>query len=64
MLFSTLCLDIGAHLIKRRVTRTTDIVSPMPELRLAIERGQMLGSQKQESMAVRPAEAPATSLGF
>ena len=27
-------------------------------------KGQMLGSQKQESMAVRPAEPPATSLGL
>jgi hypothetical protein len=26
--------------------------------------GQMLGSQKQEGMAVRPAETPATSLGL
>ena len=26
--------------------------------------GQMLGAQKQESMAVRPAETPATSLGL
>ena len=26
--------------------------------------GQMLGSQKQESMVVRPAETPATSLGL
>ena len=42
MLFSALRFDIGAHLIKRCATHTTDIVSPMPELRLAIERSQML----------------------
>ena len=43
MFFGALCFDIGAHLIKRCATNTADIVSPMPELRLAIERGQMLG---------------------
>ena len=64
MFFGALCFDIGAHLIKRCATNTADIVSPVPELRLAVERGQMLGSQKQEGMAVRPAETPATSLGL
>ena len=43
MLFSALRFDIGAHLIKRCAAYAADIVSPMPELRLAIERGQMLG---------------------
>ncbi|AWB33197.1 hypothetical protein DBV39_05150 [Orrella marina] len=67
MLFSTLRMDTGARLIKRCATHhphTTNIVSPMPELWLAIEPGQMLGAQKQQSMAVRPAEIPATSLGL
>lgn len=43
MFFSPLRFDIGAHLIKRCAPHTAYIVSPMPELRLAIERGQMLG---------------------
>lgn len=64
MFFGALCFDIGAHCLKRCATNAANEVSPMPELRLAIERGQMLGSQKQEGMAVRPAETPATSLGL
>ena len=33
-------------------------------VRHPVSHGQMLGSQKQEGMAVRPAEIPATSRGF
>ena len=64
MLFGSLGVYVGTHCLKRCATNTADIVSPVPELRLAVERGQMLGSQKQEGMAVRPAETPATSLGL